>query len=918
MEEKKPLIFLQPLSESLKKLKEVMSESSEQDGIEIFEADSIEEMGQLLPNIGQSVVLTSNPKKCALMLQTNRKMIKALQSKVILLSPKAIPYRTLEKFMKIGLTECVVEPVAPKTLLYKVNLFIRSIGNKKSGGEINSKFGMEGKEQTEEEAELTVREKKEQAQAESVEGTVIDNFEKEESPQEEIIAKKKKNNFEEAPIESYYKGKNKKTEQIDTDPDSSESNYQEENIESYYKGDLKSASDVIEGDVISKRKNAPTEEELLEEIKKKVKISVEEDLSDEEQKKVKELEEAIKNKKKKAKLEIDADGNEHGEIREKEVEDLGGHYKGKVQKGLNVEDDEEDFVDEEDALEEELKDLKNKVKLDISDDLDSDDFIDKDEVEEESDDHKKKTKLKIVQDQEDKNFKDKKEQNDSETDDGPSIKLDVINDGDGINRDKLSEDQDEVDEEKKSKVKLNIQDVQEASEEDSQENEEEEDSSKKSKIKLNVKNDGDGSTEESDEVDVEESNDLKKKVKLKVQNVLESLDEESDESGEEDSEDINKRRVERTQKKDKDQRKTESWQEELGGDLKRKSGESFKEEENLKSNKADARADRIKTHYSSKESIKHQDDDWGNKWKKGEKQQEEYKGPKEELALIIEKDDLGEQTIDYKSLKEQFENASFDGVRNKRKKYGIFSEKTPEVRLVTKTIYHEDGTTEEVTVEEIVGEEEKEVPKKVYEPKPVGLDVAVEVLGLYFIKQTKPKDVLHKIGQKIWDKYKAKCAFYFFDKAKGKYDEEFTSISGITLYDSKEELEEQKLEWKILRDINFNSWQFVKLPFWSDTTYREKKIQFVYPYFEGVNSMGFAVVSFENGLAEEDSKTIEMIVETARGFYLDKTHEISGNRKDYGKKKDSSTNSSNSKDGGKEKGKGEKQGFFKKLFGWAS
>lgn len=910
MDDKKPLIFLNPLSESLQKLKEVMSESAEQDGIEIFEADSIEEMGQLLPNVGQSVVLTSNPKKCALMLQANRKVIRVLQSKVILLSPKPIPYRTLEKFMKIGLTECVVEPVAPKTLLYKVNLFIRSIGTKKSGGEMNSKFGLEGKDAPEEEIEKKVKDRKEHHGEENeIDNTVIEN-ESEVSQEEEIIKKKKKSNFEEAPIEGYYKGKTKKKDEdsLSQDEEDESSGYKEEEIESFYKGDLKGSADVIDEDLISKRKVAPTEEELLEELKKKVKVSIEEDLTQEEQRKVEELEEAIK-KKKKARLNLDDDVSEHGEIREKEAEDLGGHYKGKISKGLDVENDEEDFVDEQEDFEEELKDLKNKVKLDVADDIEAEDYIDKEETEEQTN-PKKKAKLNVVEDHEDKNYEDNAEDEEVDDDDGPLIKLDVQNDGDGINRDKIGDEEEEELDEKKAQIKLKVQNDFEAKEKE-ESSDDEENVSKDPSIKLKVQNDGDGKDYE-DKADEDEEEELqKKKTKLKVQNVNDDESDDDDTQDENESDELTNRRVEKTKKEEKEKDKREAWQEELGGDLKRKSGESFQEEDNKKHNRADARADRIKTHYSSKESLKHQDDDWGNKWKKGEKKEEEWKGPKEELALIIEKEALGEQTIDYKKLKEQFESMGYDGIPNVKKKYGIFSSKSKETKLVTKTIYHEDGTTEEVQVEEVV-EAEEEKRQKVYEPKPVGLDVAVEILSLYMIKEKKPQDILESIAQKMWSKYSAQTYFFFFDKSKGKYDEAFASIEKLESVLSLEDYEELKVETKLKKDVEYNSWQFVKLPFWSDTTFREKDIQFVYPYFEGINTMGFAVVLFKKGISEDLSKTIEMIMETARGFYLDRTHELSGMRKDYGKK------SSKSNKDKKENDTGEKKGFLKKLFGWAS
>ena len=127
--DKKSLVFLTPLCETLVKLKEVIDETADADGIEVFEVEELEEMRHLLPSLGQCLMIASNPRKCAQALLMNKRAIKILQTKSILLSAKKIPNKTLDKFVKVGLTECIVEPVAPKTLLYKVRLLLRSIAN---------------------------------------------------------------------------------------------------------------------------------------------------------------------------------------------------------------------------------------------------------------------------------------------------------------------------------------------------------------------------------------------------------------------------------------------------------------------------------------------------------------------------------------------------------------------------------------------------------------------------------------------------------------------------------------------------------------------------------------------------------------------------------------------------------------------
>ena len=212
----KPLIFLEPLSQTLQKLKEIISENAESEGIEVFQVDEIAEMAQLLPTVGQSLTLTSSPKKCAIFLQSNKRNIKSLQSKTLLLSPKAIPRKTLDKFMKVGLTECIVEPVNPKTLLYKVRLQIRSLSTQDEEEEMSSRFSKDVKADDNDKNGKLRTEK----------GVIWDDEEtpdgekKERKEMEEVLIddpKKSKKKYQEESIDGYYKGKKKEQEEVELD-----------------------------------------------------------------------------------------------------------------------------------------------------------------------------------------------------------------------------------------------------------------------------------------------------------------------------------------------------------------------------------------------------------------------------------------------------------------------------------------------------------------------------------------------------------------------------------------------------------------------------------------------------------------------------------------------------------------------------
>ncbi|MCO4794237.1 MAG: hypothetical protein KC493_11015, partial [Bacteriovoracaceae bacterium] len=149
MENGKPFIFVHPLSDALQLLLDEYKEKSEAENLEIYELDNVMEVSQVLPTLGQSLTITSSPKKCAQILQSCKKVIKRNNLKFILLSPKQLPWKVQEKLSKIGLTECAVEPLPQRTLSYKVNLHLRSIKvrSDEDQDEKSKTFGADGDNQ---------------------------------------------------------------------------------------------------------------------------------------------------------------------------------------------------------------------------------------------------------------------------------------------------------------------------------------------------------------------------------------------------------------------------------------------------------------------------------------------------------------------------------------------------------------------------------------------------------------------------------------------------------------------------------------------------------------------------------------------------------------------------------------------------
>jgi hypothetical protein len=274
----KPLIFVHPLQETLKELMKIMKESAEQDGIEVHEVDSVQEFTQLFATVGQSVCLFGNPRKCAQDLQLIKKVNKKLHSKILLLSQKTIPRKTLEKFEKIGLTEAIIEPVAPKTLHYKVRLQLKSIITKAEQEEMNRKFGSD-----------------ENAAKDNVNNEGLNKNKNNE--QEDDASLSKKSSYHEDAISGHMKGKvtNPLSSEEETESDS---HSQVDHIEKYMRGMSNGESSLAEDSTEDNESLELDHDDLISDIKESLSLELEEELENTEREKIKQFEKELEQKKK--------------------------------------------------------------------------------------------------------------------------------------------------------------------------------------------------------------------------------------------------------------------------------------------------------------------------------------------------------------------------------------------------------------------------------------------------------------------------------------------------------------------------------------------------------------------------------------------------------------------------------------------
>lgn len=913
MDHKKPLIFFEPMSETLKKLYEVIEPNAEEEGIEIYLVEDIGEMAQLIPTIGQALILASSPKKCAMMMQQNRKAIKKIQTKVILLSPKAIPRKILEKFMKLGLTECVVEPVNPKTLLYKVRLFLRSIVTKKESAGFNDKTDINSDGNNQKEEGVSHRRFKKDQQEES--GESENKKEKknhEEVTMEDYSKSMRKEKHEEDPIDNYYRGDMKKKNEggyEEEEQEKKKSGYSEEAIDTNYKGDINAAEELdIEEENLNA--NLPTlgdrEKDELEELRKNMALEVEEDLEkskeggyveeaidghmkgqlsgenldieeDEKEKdgegSVDEIEQYMRGKNSTQSIDLEEEDENNSDINS-EKEDLGGHLKGKLSQGLDIEEDEkEKEIKTEDESTEAYK-RKKKTSLDLEDDEDIYDREKRDAEEKEKKEKERKAALELLDEMEEykrqKNQGLVEEEKEDRKKDAKADEIDGYMRG-GTSKEKLDLDDDE--------------DIYERAKREEKER---------------------AKREKSIQIDLLEEEKEKEEKEQKEKAAAEAREKKAEKLAIVEDEDPSKSEKGVLEDEQERERKKSDFQENDLGNMKGKGGETENIEDGY--NKSNNKAEHIQTHYSSKESVKHDEDyDWDVAWEKQQKEEEEDNKNQEAKELIFEKEDLGEQTINYKELKNQFDGITIDREGEKKKKeYPEFSE-TAEAKTFTKTVLNENLEEVEMEFEDVQIEEELEEPEqKVYEPKPVGIDISIRTLSLYMNNETTLEEVNKFVGRSIYETFQGKTVFYkknYEDQKNGEYLLIQNGFINPTLDENNNSAKEAELkeDWKEIVDEYYGKWLDAKLPTWSDETFQEQDIQFVFPYFEAGECIGFGVVLFEDGFNQDLCASVEMVMEVCRGVFLQELHLAKGEERTIGKKKAAS----------KEKKK--KKGFFGSL-----
>ena len=331
------------------------------------------------------------------------------------------------------------------------------------------------------------------------------------------------------------------------------------------------------------------------------------------------------------------------------------------------------------------------------------------------------------------------------------------------------------------------------------------------------------------------------------------------------------------------------------------------------------KVDQIQKFYGYK--SKQLDDANGDKTKSRKREALDHTKKKDDYKneLIISHEDLGEQTIDYKQIKEQF--AALEGEYTEKAKllYEINDESSigkknapsfsQEGENAASSVNGMSGGHEAVQLNssfsqhpgllENLSQDNEGEEAVVIHPDSKGLEFVVRVMNMY-LGQKNPEQILEAITTKIFKAHHGVTTFFYENLADGKMMEFFSGHAllpnGLPLDDKG-----QPLDWSKYVLANQSQWKQHRLPHWSDETFQAKPLRFINPYFAGNTFLGLALCDFPTGLSPELAARIEIMLESARAIYLENLRQV-------GQNADSQTKNSTTT-------KEEKKGLLSRFFG---
>lgn len=872
--EKKPLIFLCPISETVQKLKESFEE---QENVEIFEVDVLQEAIQIFQTSQPAVVLCSDPKKMIQFQAVNKRIIAKSSSKTVLITAKVLNMKAERKFSQLGLSDYIKEPIAGKTLYYKINLLVKSLPERKNPEDDNYNV-KEGSFQEEQEDENDIALKKGKSK----------------NQQEEDLGGYLKANIKDRKEEDLDISQNfgpKAAEDVKQGNLTGKSNYKEDDLGGNYEGEGEGKLKDQAGTMASK--DSEKENASIEDLVGKSKTS----LTDKEEDLLSDISEADKKiggdlvGKSMSNLELSEEELEK-QLRESlgDPEEINNPLKST---NLNLEEEEKDNQKQPRMIEPDLNEEKNKTNLDLLEDELNEGIRKKqfDEIEEIDND----SGLKSLDLQEDDELA---------LNSGKTLEPEEKDSNGKVD---LNLEEDEIDELKRDKKELGKKheeqdrdsDYQELPMAGNQKGKSNTDNLNSAEMsgKTNFQEqerEMNGSLGKADQI---ENKDLKGKLDRQVQE-LGKKQKELESSEPELAEEKKKKLDLQVQHETDPKERTFEEEEQIAKDKKRALNKAddidkYMRSPNLKKDKEE-KEDKQRFLESEEETVakkkglQGKEDEFEDNWDFDQDVQQhlddEIIPENVGKGMYAEDEDLGEQTIDYKKIKKAYEEGGSGDEAFSEEENAYIVDKTeegvsggssqkqkqPYTFEVAERGPQQFEISEEPTlnVDDTIGKN-NEKKNQVFPPDSKGFEYLVKRLNDYGDKGKSSHDIFYQVS-KILSSEKRGLTTFFLNRSGEGPEKNPNLESWFSMHELQGDDDQDIIDqWNTTKTENINEWIKLKFPTWKDHTFQSDDNYFVFPFYDGIQFQGLAIITFTESRNEKDTSFIEVQLEAARGLYLD-------------------------------------------------
>jgi hypothetical protein len=306
-----------------------------------------------------------------------------------------------------------------------------------------------------------------------------------------------------------------------------------------------------------------------------------------------------------------------------------------------------------------------------------------------------------------------------------------------------------------------------------------------------------------------------------------------------------------------------------GQDLEEDKGFGFKKlddpnaADKRKNDMHDGKVDKIDT-YMRGGNAKKSEQNWDNLTDRNDTALAAAKAKRAADGLSAKNDKApGEETtIDYRKLKEEFDQMA---------RTNLTSSENQSLEAADTNLKHNDDNGS----------------FQVVEIDPKCLDFSINIQNAIYQKDIKAKQIFKMIAVELFEKYRALGIFYTYKLSDKKFTEVFNTATepGLNISDVyKDKWTEFKnnnelfahfqdlsmTTWRCPEIVNEGVvWEDVELPSWAAQELTSKSVELIFPYFDGLDRMGLAVVFLPEGAKPQEAGSLLVSLELARTLFLD-------------------------------------------------